>query len=92
MMEVPIEGAHRVSRQKVDETRPKIIVCTVMDERKRTIILDSSSTYLRGTDIFINEDRTAMQQVEVRKNVAARKARLEKKKGNQERDTDSGSA
>ena len=75
------------------ETRPKIIVCTVMDERKRRIILESSSTYLRGTDIYINEDHTAMQQAEVRKKVADRKARLEKKKkGNQERDTDSDSA
>ena len=70
-----------------------------MDERKRRIILESSSTYLRGTDIYINEDLTAMQQAEVRKNVAARKAKLEekkkeekKKKGTQERDTDSGSA
>ena len=90
MAEVPIEGAHRVGRQREGETRPKIIVCTVMDERKRRIILESSSTYLRGTDVYINEDRTTMQQAEVRKKVAERKARLEKKKKDkQERDNNS---
>ena len=61
-----------------------------MDERKKRIILESSSTYLRGTDVYINEDRTAMQQAEVRKKVAERKARLEKKKKDKlERDNNS---
>ena len=34
MAEVPIEGAHRVGRQREGETRPKIIVCTVMEKEE----------------------------------------------------------
>lgn len=84
MTDVPIEGAHRAGRKKEDGNRPKILICTIMDARKRQIILDNSSTYLKGTDVYINEDRTLMQQKEIREKVAARKARIEKKKKSSE--------
>lgn len=80
MSEVPIEGAHRVGKVSGDTDRPRIIICTVMDVRKRQIILENSSTYLKGTHVYINEDRTLMQQKEVRERVAERKAKLEKRK------------
>ena len=51
-----------------------------MDTRKRQIILDNSSIDLRGTNVYINEDCTFMQQKAVREKVAARKAKIEKKK------------
>ena len=44
-----------------------------MDDQKRQIILDNSSTYLRDTHVRINQNRTLM------KKVAARKARIDKK-------------
>ena len=80
MLDVPIEGAHRAGRKMENEQKPRIIVGTIMDAHKRQIILDNSSTYLRGTNIYINEDRTLMQQKEVRERVAARKAQMEEKK------------
>ena len=80
MTEVPIEGAHRVGLNKADSKHPNLIVCTIMDARKRRIIIDNSSTYLRGTDVYINEDRTLMQQKEIRKKVAERKAKMAKQK------------
>ena len=84
MSDVPIEGAHRVGKKSEDGKRPKIIICTIMDTRKRQIILDNSSIYLRGTNVYINEDRTFMQQKAVREKVAARKAKIEKKKNKEE--------
>lgn len=84
MSDVPIEGAHRVGKKTEDGQRPKIIICTIMDTRKRQIILDNSSTYLKGTNVYINEDRTFMQQKAVREKVAARKAKIEKKKNKSE--------
>ena len=70
-------------RQKMKK-RPKIIICTIMDTRKRQIILHNSSTYLRGTNVCINEDRTLMQQKAIREKVVARKAKIEKKKNKEE--------
>ena len=55
-----------------------------MDARKRQIILDNSSTYLKGTNVYINDNRTLMQQKKVRERVAARKAKMEKKKNKSE--------
>ena len=46
MTDVPIEGAHRIGKKRDD--KPKIIVCTIMDARKRQIILNNASTYLKG--------------------------------------------
>ena len=77
MTDVPVERAHRKRRNRED--KPQIIICTIMDARKRQIILDNSSTCLQGIGIYINEDRTLSQQAEVRKKVAERKARLAKK-------------
>lgn len=87
MSDVPLEGVHRVGKKREDSKRPKLIVCTIMDARKRQIILDNSSTYLKGTSMYINEDRTFMQQEEVRKKVAERKAKMEKKTRKQEEHT-----
>ena len=37
-------------------------VCTIFDERKRAMILDSSKMYLKGTSFFVKEDRTPQEQ------------------------------
>ena len=92
MSDVPIEGAHRVGTKTEDGKRPKTIICTIMDTRKRQIILDNSSTYLKGTNVYINEDRTFMQQKAVREKVAARKAKIEKKKNKEEMENNHNSA
>ena len=79
MTDLQIEGAHRARKKKEDNKCPKIIVCTIMNVTKRQIILDNSSIYLKGTNMYINEDHTFMQQEKVRKRVVERKAKLEKK-------------
>ena len=43
------------------------IVCTMADEAKRNIILDNSSIYLKGTECYVYEDCTLMQQNAQRK-------------------------
>ena len=59
----------------------------IMDAHKWQIILDNDSTYVKGIDVYTNDDRIFMQQEEVRKKVAARKAKIEKGKKKLEIDT-----
>ena len=40
----------------------RAIVCTVVDARKWSIILDSSRVYLKGSPFYVSEDRTPKQQ------------------------------
>ena len=82
MLNVLVEGAHRAGKKRKDGQCPKIHVCTIMDTHKRQILLHNSSTYLKSTSVYINEDLTFMQQEEVRKRVAALKAKIEKKNFN----------
>ena len=50
------------------------IVCTILDERKRAMILDSSKVYLKGTSFFVTDDRTPQEQERRRQAYASRKA------------------
>ena len=49
------------------------IVCIILDEHKRAIILDSSRVYLKGTSFFITEDRIPKEQERSRQAYASRK-------------------
>ena len=40
----------------------RLIVCTMMDDTKRRIILENSWVYRKGTQCFVSEDRTISQQ------------------------------
>lgn len=60
MHDVVIYGAHRVGKKKPETHRA--IVCTMLDARKRAIILDNARLYLKDSSIYISEDRTPSQQ------------------------------
>ncbi|MCO5613380.1 hypothetical protein L7F22_067656 [Adiantum nelumboides] len=60
MSDVVVYGAHRVGKQKSDASRA--IVCTLLDARKRAIILENARIYLKDSPLYINEDRTPKQQ------------------------------
>ncbi|MCO5557562.1 hypothetical protein L7F22_011128 [Adiantum nelumboides] len=52
MSGVTIYGAHRVGKQGASRSGERPIVCTMVDETKRKIILDNSWVYLKGTGCF----------------------------------------
>lgn len=60
MHDVVVYGAHRVGKKKPETTRA--IVCTLLDARKRAIILENARIYLKDTSLYISEDRTPNQQ------------------------------
>lgn len=60
MHDVVVYGAHRVGKKKPEATRA--IVCTLLDARKRAIILENARIYLKGSPLYISEDRTPSQQ------------------------------
>ncbi len=64
MQDVVVYGAHRVGKQRAESSRA--IVCTLLDARKRAIILENARIYLKDSTIYISEDRTPMQQKEQR--------------------------
>ena len=55
-----VYGAHRVGKKKPDTNRA--IVCTLLDARKRAIILENARIYLKDSPYYISEDRTPNQQ------------------------------
>ncbi|MCO5590579.1 hypothetical protein L7F22_044550 [Adiantum nelumboides] len=67
MSRVTVYGAHRVGKQGASRLGQRPIVCTMVDETKRKIILDNSWVYLKETGCFVYEDRTLMQQNACRK-------------------------
>ncbi|MCO5547927.1 hypothetical protein L7F22_001382 [Adiantum nelumboides] len=62
MSGVTVYGAHRVGKQGAFQSGERPIVCTIVDETKRKIILDNSWVYLKGTGCFVYEDHTLIQQ------------------------------
>ena len=60
MKDVVVFGAHRVSKKKIGTHRA--IVCTLLDARKRAIILDNARFYLKDSPYYITEDRTPKVQ------------------------------
>ena len=75
MQDVVVYGAHRVGKKKPDTNRA--IVCTLLDARKRTIILDNARIYLQGSTLYISEDRTPSQQQARREAYEARTKKKE---------------
>ena len=75
MHDVVVYGAHRVGKKKPDTNRA--IVCTLLDARKRTIILDNARIYLQGSTLYISEDRTPSQQQARREAYEARTKKKE---------------
>lgn len=74
MHDVVVYGAHRVGKKKPEATRA--IVCTLLDARKRGIILENAHIYLKDSPLYISEDRTPNQQKARRE---AYEARINKK-------------
>ena len=74
MRDVIVCAAHRVGKKQLEGKSSLAIVCTILDERKRAIILDSNKVYLKGTSFFIMEDRTPKEQERRRQAYASRKA------------------
>lgn len=60
MQDVVIYGAHRVGKKQPEKHRA--IVCTMLDARKRAIILENARIYLKDSPMYISEDRTPNQQ------------------------------
>lgn len=60
MNDVVIYGAHRVGKKK--DNAHRAIVCTMLDARKRAIILENARIYLKDSPYYICEDRTPTQQ------------------------------
>ena len=74
MRDVIVYAAHRVGKKQLEGKSSRAIVCTILDERKRAMILDSSKVYLKGTSFFVTEDRTPQEQERRRQAYASRKA------------------
>eukprot|EP00250_Pteridium_aquilinum_P028663 c37579_g1_i1 orf=347-589(+) len=75
MQDVVVYGSHRVGKRKSDLNQA--IVCTMLDARKRGIVLDNAKFYLKDTQIYVSEDRMPTQQAERRH---AYEERMKKKK------------
>lgn len=71
MQDVVVYGAHRVGKKKPKEGRA--VVCTLLDARKRSIILQNARFYLKGSPYHIKEDGTPAQQEERRRAYEERK-------------------
>ena len=67
MSDVNVYGAHRVGKHGVTRFGERPIVCTMIDDTKRRIILENSWVYLKGTKCFVSEDHTISQQNDHRK-------------------------
>lgn len=80
MTNINVYGAHRVGKPGAPRTRARGIVCTMLDEQKRSIILDNSRVYLKGTPFSVIEDRTPKQQEACRKAYEDRQKSKESKK------------
>ena len=57
-----VYATHRVGKKRLEGTFCRAIVCRILGECKRAIVLDSSRVYLKGTSFFITEDRTPKEQ------------------------------
>lgn len=68
MSGINVYGAHRVGKPGAPRSScGRSIVCSMADETKRGIILESSWVYLKGTGFSVCEDRTPKQQEACRK-------------------------
>ena len=74
MRDVIVYATHRVGKKQLEGKTSRAIVCTILDERRRAMILDSSKVYLKGTSFFVTEDRTPQEQERRRQAYASRKA------------------
>ena len=53
MRHVIVYAAHRVGKKQLEGMSSLVIVCTVLDERKRAIILDNSKVYLKKGQVLL---------------------------------------
>ena len=74
MSDVAVYAAHRVGKKRLEGATCRAIVCRILDERKRAMILDSSRVYLKGSKFFVTEDRTPKEQERRRQAYENRKA------------------
>ncbi|MCO5586432.1 hypothetical protein L7F22_040372 [Adiantum nelumboides] len=59
MQDVVVYGAHRVGKKREGD---RAVVCTMLDARKRAIVLENARFYLQNSKYHIKEDFTPAQQ------------------------------
>ena len=72
MRDVMVYGAHRVGWKRLEGESCWAIVCIILDDRKISIILDTSKEYLKDTSFFVSEDQTPKEQEQRRQAYAPR--------------------
>ena len=77
MSGIKVYGAHRVGKSGASRSTHRAIVCSMVDDSKRNIILENSRFYLKDTTFSVYADRTIKQQEASRK---AYEERMAKKK------------
>lgn len=82
MQDIVVYGTHRLGKKKPDMNRA--VICTMLDARKREIILENARIYLQDSQLYISEDRTPNQQKARRK---AYEERINKKTKDTPKDT-----
>ena len=75
MSGINVYGAHRVGKPGAPRSTARAIVCTMVDDTKRNIIIEHSRFYLKGTTFSVCEDRTPKQQEACRKAYEERMAK-----------------
>ena len=58
MPNVTVYAAHHVGKPHEGENNKRAIVCTVVDARKISIVLESNRVYLKDTPFYVSEDHT----------------------------------
>ena len=54
MRDVMVYGAHRVGQKRLKGESCPAIVCIILDDSKRVIVLDNKKVYLKGTNFFLS--------------------------------------
>ena len=65
MQGVTVFGSHQIGKK--DNATNCAVVCTMLDARKRAIILENAHFYLKDTKYYISEDRTPTEQAKCQK-------------------------
>mgnify|MGYP007117656267 CR=1 FL=1 len=52
--DVMVYGAYRVGQKRLKGESCPAIVCIILDDSKRVIVLDNKKVYLKGTNFFLS--------------------------------------
>lgn len=62
MSGIKVYGAHQVGKLGASRSTHHAIVCSMVDDSKRNIVLENSHFYLKGTTFSVYADHTIKQQ------------------------------